>query len=259
MAYGTQTKDEVLPEIEEVLPKYLQIAGYLRDQIVRGDLPPGAEVPSERELAAAWNVSRPTATKALQALRQQGLVESRRGSGTFVRESNAAPRARERFERAATMGTMYSDTERVEFPLVGKVDAPDYVATALELDEGSSVVRRRRIIYNEVSGPTELSTSWFPAALADSAPRLLVAERIRGGTFPYLADVLGMRAAYARDQACARTASADELAALDLPDASPVLVHWLVAYASDDSPIQFDEAVYPPQRWAFRQEYPINF
>ncbi|MFI5715991.1 GntR family transcriptional regulator [Nocardia sp. NPDC051750] len=73
-----------LPEIEEVLPKYLQIAGYLRDQIVRGDLSPGAEVPSVRVLAATWGVARPTATKALQALRQQGLVESRRGSGTYA-------------------------------------------------------------------------------------------------------------------------------------------------------------------------------
>lgn len=71
-----------MPEIEEVLPKYLQIAGYLRDQIVRGDLAPGADVPSVRELAAEWNVARPTASKALDALRQQGLVESRRGSGT---------------------------------------------------------------------------------------------------------------------------------------------------------------------------------
>jgi GntR family transcriptional regulator len=48
-----------VPEIQEVRPKYLQIAGYIRDQIVRGDLRPGDEVQSERELAAAWRVARP--------------------------------------------------------------------------------------------------------------------------------------------------------------------------------------------------------
>jgi GntR family transcriptional regulator len=248
-----------LPEIEEVLPKYLQIAGYLRDQIVRGDLTPGAEVPSERELAAQWKVARPTATKALQVLRQQGLVEMRRGSGTFVRQTHSAPRARERLERAAAMGTMYSDAEEVDFPFVGMVAAPDHVAVALGLGQPCRVVKRQRLIRNTTSGPVELSTSWFPEALASSAPELLKPNRLRGGTLLYLADVLGMRAAYARDQACARVATDDERAALMLPPASPVLVYWLVACDATDTPIQFDEAVYPPNRWAFRQEYPITF
>ena len=48
-----------MPEIQQVLPKYLQIAGHIRDQIVRGDLLPGAEVPSERELSASWKVAGP--------------------------------------------------------------------------------------------------------------------------------------------------------------------------------------------------------
>ena len=89
-----------VPEIQQVLPKYLQIAGHIRDQIVRGDLLPGAEVPSERELAASWRVARPTAARALETLRVQGLVSSVQGSGTYVRDPSAAPRARERYERA---------------------------------------------------------------------------------------------------------------------------------------------------------------
>ncbi|WP_067721199.1 GntR family transcriptional regulator [Nocardia yamanashiensis] len=247
-----------MPEIEEVLPKYLQIAGYLRDQIVRGDLPPGAEVPSERELAAVWKVARPTAAKALQALRQQGLVQSKRGSGTFVQHLGSAPRARERFERASALGTMYSDTERVDFPYVGIVDAPEHVTTSLALDPGEQALRRCRVIRNQVSGPTELSTSWFPARFAHSAPRLAVPERVRGGTLPYLSEVLDERNLYARDQVSSRLATEQERHTLDLPNPSAVLVYWLVAYTSEDHPIQFDEAVYPPQRWAFRQEYPIT-
>ena len=75
-----------MPELQEVLPKYLQVANHYRDQIVSGALPPGVEIPSERQLAAEWGISRPTATRALAALRNQGLVEARQGSGTFVRE-----------------------------------------------------------------------------------------------------------------------------------------------------------------------------
>lgn len=248
-----------LPEIEEVLPKYLQIAGYLRDQIVRGDLPPGTEVPSERELAATWRVARPTATKALQALRQQGFVEARRGAGTFVRDVNpAAPRARERYERAAAMGTMYSDAERVAFPFVGVLESPAYVATQLGVGEGELVVKRQRVINNEATGPTELSTSWFPAATAEVAPKLLVAERLLGGTVPHLVEVLGLRGAFARDQVSARLADDEERLALGLSNPSAVLVYWLVVFDSDGTPVEFDEAVYPQERWAFRQDYPIT-
>ncbi|WP_306357715.1 MULTISPECIES: GntR family transcriptional regulator [unclassified Nocardia] len=253
------TRRIALPEIEEVLPKYLQIAGHLRDQIVRGDLAPGDEVPSERELATDWKVARPTAAKALQVLRQQRLVESRRGSGTFVLEPHAAPRARERYERAAAMGTMYSSTEKVEFSSAGILDAPPHVASALALEVGAPVAQRRRIIWNAISGPTELSISWFPAALTQDAPRLLdTTKGIRGGTLPYLSDVFGLRSLYARDQVSARLASDEEREVLGLPEPSAVLVYWLVAYDSGDNPIEFDEAVYPPERWAFRQEFPVT-
>ncbi|WP_216915058.1 GntR family transcriptional regulator [Nocardia noduli] len=246
-----------MPEIEEILPKYLQIAGYLRDQIVRGDLVPGTEVPSVRELAAQWNVARPTASKALDALRQQGLVESRRGSGTFVRTSQAAPRARERYERAAAQGTMYSDSESVRFPFVGIVRAPAHVAAGLGLTLGSDVIQRQRVIESGVNGPVELSTSWFASSMAEVAPRLLIPERLRGGTVRYLSQALGIRSAYARDQVCARAATEDERHMLSMPEHAAALVYWLTVYDTNDRPIQFDEAVYPPELWAFRQEYPV--
>ncbi|MDE1671259.1 GntR family transcriptional regulator [Nocardia gipuzkoensis] len=153
---------------------------------------------------------------------------------------------------------MYSDSESVRFPFVGVVEAPAYVATALGLASGSAVIKRQRLISGN-GGPIELSTSWFDAALAESAPRLLEAERLRGGTVRYLADVLSIRSAYARDQVCARQASAEECQALALAEPTPALVYWLTAYDSNDRAVQFDEAVYPPERWAFRQEYPVIF
>lgn len=56
-----------MPQIQEAPAKDLQIAGFLLDQIIRGDLHPGAEVPSERQIAQEWNVPRPTATRALRS------------------------------------------------------------------------------------------------------------------------------------------------------------------------------------------------
>lgn len=246
-----------MPEIQQVLPKYLQIAGHIRDQIVRGDRPPGSEVPSERELAATWNVARPTASKALDVLRQQGFVESRVGSGTYVLDQSPAPRARERYDRAKQLGTMYSEHESIEFLQARVVPGPEYVTTALGIAAGSDVIERQRLLSNDSAGPIELSTSWFPAGLAEKAPRLLDRERIRGGTGPYVSELTGRQQSYARDQVCARSGAGEECRPLRLPDGSPVLVYWLTLFDEDDVPIQFDEAVYPPERWAFRQEYAV--
>ncbi|MFE9423532.1 GntR family transcriptional regulator [Kitasatospora sp. NPDC006697] len=66
------------------LPPYLTIAAELRERISAGALRPGDKVPSTRQLTKEYGVAMATASKALAALRQEGLVRSRPGSGTVV-------------------------------------------------------------------------------------------------------------------------------------------------------------------------------
>jgi AcrR family transcriptional regulator len=66
------------------LPPYAQIAAELRDQIEQGTLAPGDRVPSTREITQRWGVAMATATKALAALRQEGIVRPIPGVGTVV-------------------------------------------------------------------------------------------------------------------------------------------------------------------------------
>lgn len=247
-----------MPDIQEVLPKYLQIAAHIRDQIVRGDLKPGDELPSERKLAEVWKVARPTAARALESLRVQGLAESRQGLGTYVRAANAVPRARERYERARDQGTMYAPGESVEFLAAEVTQCPEHVAAALQLPSGSGAIRRARLLRNAAGQPIELSTSWFAAELAERAPRLLELERLRGGTAKYLGEITGREASYARDQAAARLASDGERSLLDLPEPAAVLEYRLTVHDAEDLPIQFDEAIYPGARWVLSREYPLS-
>lgn len=62
--------------------KYVQIVRQLRDEL--GKLEPGARFESENQLAVRFGVSRPTAARSLRELQDEGLVERRIGSGTFV-------------------------------------------------------------------------------------------------------------------------------------------------------------------------------
>src|ERR1700733_5296900 len=66
------------------LPPYAQIAAELRDQINNGTLAPGDRVPSTREITQRWGVAMATATKALAALRQEGMIRPIPGVGTVV-------------------------------------------------------------------------------------------------------------------------------------------------------------------------------
>ncbi len=66
------------------LPPYAQIAAELRDRIAAGEMSPGDRVPSTREITRRWGVAMATATKALTALREEGLVRPIPGVGTVV-------------------------------------------------------------------------------------------------------------------------------------------------------------------------------
>jgi GntR family transcriptional regulator, transcriptional repressor for pyruvate dehydrogenase complex len=63
-----------------------EVFDQLVDDIVGGDLAPGASLPSERRLAEELGTSRPTVREALQRLSQAGLIEVRQGGVTTVRD-----------------------------------------------------------------------------------------------------------------------------------------------------------------------------
>ncbi|MBP2330456.1 GntR family transcriptional regulator [Kibdelosporangium banguiense] len=248
-----------MPEIQEAVPKYLQIANFIKNEIVRGDRKPGEEIPSERQIALEWSVARPTAAKALNALRVQGLVESRQGSGTYVRDPQAAIRARERYQRARKFGRIHATGDYAEIKSAEVVDAPDYVRETLALKENARVVRRQRVTFSTVDGPVESSVSWLDANLVEVAPRLVKTERIKNGTVRYVEEVTGRNAAYARDQVAARLATDEEARDLNLGgEGSAVLVYRHTVYDTADQPLEFAEAVYPPNRWTFEQKYSVT-
>src|SRR4051812_7784794 len=66
------------------IPLYLKLYNFVVNEIKEGKLKSGDRVPSEKELAALFNVSRITSKKALERLEQASLIERMRGKGSFV-------------------------------------------------------------------------------------------------------------------------------------------------------------------------------
>ncbi|MDD9921424.1 MAG: GntR family transcriptional regulator [Boseongicola sp.] len=67
-------------------PRYVQLRRRLEAGIESGVLPPNSSLPPEREIAEITDLSRVTVRKAIQELVQEGLIEQRQGSGSFIRE-----------------------------------------------------------------------------------------------------------------------------------------------------------------------------
>jgi GntR family transcriptional regulator len=70
------------------VPAYAQLAGILRKQIEAGKIRPGDPLPSESSLQQEYGVARGTIRKAIEMLRDHGLVVTVQGRGTFVKPEN---------------------------------------------------------------------------------------------------------------------------------------------------------------------------
>jgi GntR family transcriptional regulator len=66
------------------VPVYLQLAAILRGQIERGEIPPRRPLPSINRLAQEYGIARGSAEKAVQVLRDEGLVRTVIGRGVYV-------------------------------------------------------------------------------------------------------------------------------------------------------------------------------
>jgi GntR family transcriptional regulator len=82
------------------IPLYAQIADRIRIAVATGELTAGAALPSVRQLASQLRVNPATVVQAYRQLEEVGVVESRQGAGTFVRELAEPKRDAERQREA---------------------------------------------------------------------------------------------------------------------------------------------------------------
>jgi len=83
--------DEIFSEYQRIglkkdtpTPLYFQLYGLLKNAILNGTLGNGVQMPTEHQLAQAFDVSRITAKRAMDELAAEDLVERRRGKGTHI-------------------------------------------------------------------------------------------------------------------------------------------------------------------------------
>ena len=200
------------------LPLYRRIQADLRDRIHNGDLPPGGQLETEQELMARYDVSRATVRQALAGLVADGLVEIRRGLGTYVRKAAMEHR----------LGGFYSYSREIErhgmrpgtrVRSLRVEEASARVAIALGIPRGAPVVALGRIRLAD-DEPLVTETSYLPAA---RFPGLEDADFTRQRLYDTLTVAYGVRPVRARESFEPVLMSPDEAAVLGGAAGDPAL------------------------------------
>lgn len=223
-------------------PRYQQIADALRTRILAGEFAIGRLLPSESGLGAQYDASRVTVRRALEQLRDEGLLTSRQGLGWYA----SGDQVRQSLDELETLEHQLASTgvEAVRQILDFSFDdAPAAARAALGTDRVLTV-RRLNLADGE---PFARVTVWCPESLGSALSR----DAVEAQPFYELLAATGVHLAGASQTIVAGAATADDAELLDVPVGSPVLICERTTRSADGTNVLFSEHVYPGHRMAF--------
>jgi len=218
------------------LPKYLRIHGELADLIGSGRWPPGTLLPPQAELAAQFGVSIMTLRQALQLLADDGLVQARHGSGTYVSARYDYDLGHLRSFAVDLTAQGAQITTRVL--AAGLVTPPAEVAARLAAAGGVLRLRRLRLSGGQ---PLIVQTSYLPADLAAAIEREDLTQR---GLYAILAGH-GLAVSRASETISPVALGPDDARDLARPAAAPALLSHRVSFTAAGVPVIDDHALLP--------------
>jgi GntR family transcriptional regulator len=224
--------------------RYQQIAEELRSRVLAGDFAAGRMLPSESELSGEFSASRVTVRRALEVLRDEGLVDARQGFGWFV----AGDPLRQPLGRLATIeeqmaeNGVVSERRILEFAFER---APKFVTRVLNTPQ---VLRVKRL--NMADGePFAIVTVWCPADLGQHLSRRDVEQS------PFY-ELLDIPLQGATQTIAADAATDDDAKLLQVPVGSPVLRCERVTSDATGRAVLLSRHVFPGHRTEFVVDLP---
>jgi GntR family transcriptional regulator len=222
-------------------PAYQRIQSAVRQLIEAGELKPGDAVASERELAKIHRVSLMTARHALAGLEHEGMVERRRGAGTFV----APPRIHFNKLMSYTEQMASRGMAAVSKLITSKIiEGEEEIAARLVIPSSSKIVKIERVRHASEE-PFALETCYLPA---DRFPGLVREPLGRGSLFTALEHDYDVRLTYSDEEIDATAADTRVAQCLRVPKGAPVMRIRQVIYSSNAKPVIYVVGFYRAER-----------
>jgi DNA-binding GntR family transcriptional regulator len=225
------------------VPLYFQVAQHLEHLIESGELPSGARLENEIDLADRLGLSRPTMRRAIEYLVDRGLLVRKRGVGTQVVHAKV--------QRQVELTSLYDDLAKTHRDPRTKVlsfatePVPDALAVELGIPEGTPVYVFERLRYAGAE-PLAIMRNHVPAGLLP----LTSADLETQGLYNLLR-ANGINLRIARQSIGARAATTAEARALGETKGAPLLTMTRAAYDDQGRAIEHGNHIYRASRYSF--------
>lgn len=230
------------------LPIYYQLEQNIKEMIEKGELKPGEMIPSEREWAETYEISRMTVRQAINNLVNDGYLVRKRGKGTFV--------ATKKIEQPLKGLTSFSEDMRARGMEPGAkvlyfhiIPANPSLAEQLDVREGADIYEIRRIRLADQL-PMALETAYISCSLVPN----LAAENISSSIYDFIENKLGLTIRFATQVLEASVARKMEAEMLQIKEGAPVLLIQRNSYLDNGQPLEVVKSVYRADRYKFMIE-----
>ena len=230
------------------LPVYLKIHDQIKKEIEEGKWLVGDRLPSERELSETFNVSRMTLRQAIQTLADEGILERKIGSGTYV--------ARKKVQETMIGTTSFSDIIKSQGSVPSSKTISYFVTKPsssemekLQLKENEEILKMERIRYSD-----DMPICFEVASI----PYHLVEEFDKEEITTSLYHVLGEKGDHGIGKSSQRISAvvASEKIAhfLDIKRGEAILRMTQISYFEDGAPFEYVRSQYVGERFEFYLE-----
>ncbi|HJW90167.1 MAG TPA: GntR family transcriptional regulator [Anaerolineales bacterium] len=229
------------------IPYYIQLVEILKEHIYQSELKPGDQLPGEFELCEQYGISRTVVRQALQELEKKGLIQRRKGKGTFV----APPKIDENLIQKLT-GFYQDMTNRGQAPetqVLGfeVIPASPKIAELLHLSTSQNVFSIERL--RSVNGvPIVLVTTYIPYHLC---PELGNYDLTTQSLYAILEQEFGLYLSHGRRTIEAVSSNQREAELLEIAQGAPLILLDSVTYLAEGTPVEYYHAVHRGDRSRF--------
>ena len=230
------------------LPIYVQIHDQIKAEIEKGKWQVGDRLPSERDLSLHFQVSRMTLRQAVQTLADEGILERKVGSGTYV--------AKKRVQETMTGTTSFSQIVKAQGKEPSSKTTAYYLTEPnasemekLALAPGAQILRMERIRFAD-SSPICYEVTSLPAEFIANTPR----EAITQSLYETLEASSGHQIGKSIQRITAMVASERIADYLDIKKGDAILRLRQISYFENGLPFEYVRSQYVGNRFEFLLE-----
>lgn len=239
---------------EVPIPYYYQLKEILMDYITNHHEDRERPIPTEVEISAHFNISRPTVRQAINELVVEGYLVRQKGKGTFIMKpkiSQSFLQVLDSFNNEMTKKGLEPSTKVLGLDVV---DCDDKIGEALKLATGSKVIQLRRL--RSANGePIVYVITYLPY---DRCKAILDKNFEFESLYAVLREACGLSLLKAVRNLEAVLAGEYEAKVLEVEKGAPIQYIKSVTYLTDESPIEYSLAKYRGDRSQFTFELGIR-